>query len=336
MNRHSLSNLLAACAVLALATMGTAQAQESRTWTDASGTFKIEAKFSSLENGKVKLILNDGRAVEIELGKLSAADRKYVEELNSDNPFKPAGENPFQETRPPVELKGSADPPPVMSVNWSGAESIALLGTDDEWQYEPGQVPQGPRPRTVSLPKKTDFFEKLEGMAVNLQARRAALGYVLKRPGVGQQPATRLVMGDLQTGRVSGVVTVPGNLVPLAVHDDGRQVLMRRNDFGHGNADRLELWNVQGSRVARALAWIPTTTAGEERATSLGRSSSTTSGWRPQAGTEKSRSGTTWTPSRSATSTSAATRSPPSAPTAGRSVSAPANGSVCSTPGPCR
>jgi WD40 repeat protein len=46
-------------------------------------------------------------------------------------------------------------------------------------------------------------------------------------------------------------------MMPLALHDDGKHVLMRRNEFGFGNLDRLEIWSIQGKDVVRSLIWIP-------------------------------------------------------------------------------
>jgi hypothetical protein len=56
----------------------------------------------------------------------------------------------------------------------------------------------------------------------------------------------------LGTATVSGVV-----LAPLALHDNGSQALMRRDDQGGGNQDRLELWRLGAGGIERGLSWIP-------------------------------------------------------------------------------
>lgn len=62
-----------------------------RTWSDATGRFKIEAEFISLEDGKVRLRRADGKLLSpLPLEKLSEADRAFVEQLQA------ADENPFQ------------------------------------------------------------------------------------------------------------------------------------------------------------------------------------------------------------------------------------------------
>jgi hypothetical protein len=60
-----------------------AAASASRTWTDSSGKFKIEAKFISLAGGQVTLEKPDGVQIRMPLDKLSAADQSYVTEQAS-------------------------------------------------------------------------------------------------------------------------------------------------------------------------------------------------------------------------------------------------------------
>lgn len=49
-----------------------------REWVDASGQFKIQARFAGLAFGKVKLEREDGQVIEIETEKLSEADREWI------------------------------------------------------------------------------------------------------------------------------------------------------------------------------------------------------------------------------------------------------------------
>jgi nitrite reductase/ring-hydroxylating ferredoxin subunit len=51
----------------------------SREWSDATGTYKVEAYFISLANGLVKLKrADDGRLVDVPLDKLSDTDKEWV------------------------------------------------------------------------------------------------------------------------------------------------------------------------------------------------------------------------------------------------------------------
>lgn len=54
------------------------QAEEPRTWTDATGAFKKQAVFERLEDGFVILKLEDGSIRRIPLAKLSSADQEYA------------------------------------------------------------------------------------------------------------------------------------------------------------------------------------------------------------------------------------------------------------------
>jgi hypothetical protein len=53
-----------------------------RTWTDATGSFTVEAVFVDLSDGKVRLKKTDGRVITVELEKLSSADQQVVRSLS--------------------------------------------------------------------------------------------------------------------------------------------------------------------------------------------------------------------------------------------------------------
>jgi hypothetical protein len=54
---------------------------------------------------------------------------------------------------------------------------LALEPASPEWKITPPSPPEaGFRPKSIALPPKTDFFEKLSGMAVNLVAKKAVVG----------------------------------------------------------------------------------------------------------------------------------------------------------------
>jgi hypothetical protein len=55
-----------------------AEAAKWRTWTDATGEHKTEAKFGGVIAGKVKLTKQDGSTVQIPLEKLSGEDQEWI------------------------------------------------------------------------------------------------------------------------------------------------------------------------------------------------------------------------------------------------------------------
>jgi hypothetical protein len=48
-----------------------------------------------------------------------------------------------------------------------------------------------------------------------------------------------------------------GLLAPVALADDGKTVIMCREEFGFGKHDRLEIWTVSPSSISKGAAWMP-------------------------------------------------------------------------------
>ncbi len=230
-----------------------ARGQELRTWTDLTGKFSIKAKLIGVDGGKVNLEREDGTAMQIDLKKLSKADQEYISS---------AGDSPFQEAESPFKpsegtmAREAAGGPKTVDVDWSSADLIALTAPNDTWQLTPPEFPALDfRPRNIALPPKANFFEGMKGLAINVQAQKAVVGYGMDEPR--PDGTTRIVVCDLKTGKTTAKATAPGRMAPLAIHDDGQHILMRRNEFGFGNQDRLEIWSVRGSSVAKSLIWTP-------------------------------------------------------------------------------
>src|SRR6056297_1263296 len=51
----------------------------SRTWSDKSGRFKIEAKLQHADEQQVRVLKTDGRSVTVPLAQLSEADRAFID-----------------------------------------------------------------------------------------------------------------------------------------------------------------------------------------------------------------------------------------------------------------
>jgi hypothetical protein len=254
-----------ACAAM----VSPAVAAELRVWTDSTGKFKIKAKFLSLENGVVTLEKEDGTEMEIDIKKLSTTDQKAaVEEskADADNPFKPTENDPFKSkskkgtTATPSRggaKTSSGGQPKIVRVNWSSVSRVILSPPKAGWKAEVSSVDASAETELAPapLPNKTSFFEGLNGIAISRAAKKAVVGYVLthgKPEGV-----TRLVACDLANGQSGEAISVPGQMAPLALHDDGEQIVMRRTEFGFGNEDRLEVWTLDGSEVQRNVVWVP-------------------------------------------------------------------------------
>lgn len=234
-----------------------AVAADFRTWSDTSGQFSVKAKYVSSAGGKVTLEQEDGTHLEIELAKLSDADKKYVadEQRKGANPFQKSPNNPFrQKGKAPAPKPADVADPPLTTVDASAARLVDL--GSDAWKVPAsGTQPADLAARAIRLPAKANFFEKTAGLAVNESAKRAVVGYTLDQPR--PQGVTRLVPVDLASGQAQPAITVNGLFAPVALAADGERVLMRRAEFGHGNNDRLELWSLSGGSATKLLRFVP-------------------------------------------------------------------------------
>ena len=250
---------------------------EFRMWGDAKGKNKIKAKFVKLEDNVVTLENEDGDEIEIELKKLSPADQKFAAEAakeGDDNPFKSKSDDPFKpKTKSDKPSAASKDNPSSakeaqagsekfreLSVDSSSAEQLLLGASSDAWKIEIPKAdapPGASKPRPTAIAPGTEMHETLVGMALNRgsAAKSAVVGFSIDKQG--NDAKTRVVLCDLSTGKSGTPAVGPGKMVPIALHDDGRQILMRRDEWGGGLHDRLEVWVPKGKNVARLFSWKP-------------------------------------------------------------------------------
>jgi uncharacterized protein with FMN-binding domain len=80
---------------LLFATLVPSVCAETRIWTDITGQYEIEADYVRKANGKVYLRKSDGQLIAIEYKMLSAADKQYLETLDSE------GSSTAKEETPP-------------------------------------------------------------------------------------------------------------------------------------------------------------------------------------------------------------------------------------------
>lgn len=240
-------------------------AQESRTWSDSTGKFKIQGKFVSVEEGKVTIERDDGKKVVVDLKRLSAADQKYVAEQQSDaaNPFMPVEEP--SPSAPGRRAGGARLRKPAASTaaealmpDWSSAKAVSPGLPTEQWKVSIAAdkaAVSGKPGKAIAVPPKSHFFEAAKALVINETCRRAVLGYTMPEPRPTGQ--SRLVLIDLNKSKSLGTATISGQFAPLALHDNGTQVLMRRDDFGFGNQDRLEVWSLTPSGIQKGVQFVP-------------------------------------------------------------------------------
>ncbi len=227
-------------------------AEEFRKWKDASGKFEIEAKFISVKDGKVNLERRDGKQVAVPVDKLSPVDQGYIEgrmiaggsDSEPDNPFKEVNPNDASMTKPnnPAASGSSGG---SNSSSGSAAESTEPAGAmrewkvvwDDcnettiqigEWNPKIAEQPSDFKLKPIALPPKADFFEKLVESTFSRPAKRAVLTFHIGKPA--QPVKTRMVMVDLEQGKILANAIGDGKWVAMTISDDGQKVVVRNDD----------------------------------------------------------------------------------------------------------
>jgi SLA1 homology domain 1, SHD1/WD40-like Beta Propeller Repeat len=245
-----------------------AQAPEQRTWT--AGDHKVQAKFVSVADGMVTLEQADGEILEVELKQLSAADRKYVadqQQKAASNPFRKKAANPFQKkarnaagggrAMSPSEEGGSAA---GVKPDWSSVRELTTTSAGAGWNVPVTSATHqaaAERLRAVSIPRTTGFFQSPKGLVLSARGSRAVVAYAGAQPGPNQTGTTRITVFDLEKGNLLSTAEQSGLFAPLALRDDGMQVLMRTDAFGPGRHDTLEFWNLNKSGIGKGDQWVP-------------------------------------------------------------------------------
>ncbi len=239
-------------AALSLAIATASRGEDLRTWTDSTGQFDLQAKFVSVEDGVVNLIRENGAKMKIALDKLSRADQEYVAGLISAGPLEASGDSSTMSEEPttgPV-YEGARE----VTVNWDRARKIAIIAGGSGWSIVPGAADTaGFRARSVELPENDRSSGKFNGVAVNIVAKRAVVGYKVRRKLGRMEGSSRIVMCDIESGQTIASATGLGEMTPLAVHDDGERILMRQDGSGMRKANRLEMWSIEGEVATPSL-----------------------------------------------------------------------------------
>ncbi len=231
---------------------------ELRTWTDRSGRFSVEARFTGLADGKVTLANTGGKRVEVPLDRLCEADARYVQDLQRSS------ENPFQEVPAPRRDGVSAREASPRQGNWHGAKTIRPR-TFSRWTF----VPEGQgeaavraladiRDQSVDLgdvPDSDKFFEGVAGLYVSADGHWAAVGRVQGK--VARERNEYLEVVDLQRGKPRGLTPLPGSTTLLDVLPSDALVMYRPDEFGFGKNTLLTIARLKGGQLVPVAQWEP-------------------------------------------------------------------------------
>lgn len=247
-----------------------AQEPETRTWVDATGKFKIEARFSSLVEGTVHLLKPDGTLTKIPLDKLSEADQELAKSLAA-----PATSPATAPSKAPAEkITASNQPVETTPVNWTavpGVERTALPTGGSEpkeirLEPDPSTDPPGEfldrpyvfassNPSRKSQLHRLGFFERAEHLMIDPQHNQAIV--VLKDQPPGKPPAIYLVKIDLKDGKLSNAL-FPVSLKVRDFHPGTGKYLAAANFFLHPNVEDWRVfgvWAETGKALEKQGAW---------------------------------------------------------------------------------
>ena len=256
-----------------------------RTWTDATGNFRIEAKFVTVENDAVKLVRKNGAAIIVPLAKLSTADREIATAMaakmksspsEDDNPFKvddspgpmpktDSGNPGKGDTAPATpRVSGSATtltpggrieielPSTVTPTDASKARSV-IPSRPSKPTYEPDPVPARQIAEgAIGLPKKGDFFEKVTHFSLD---HASAVAAVSRNASFGSKKGfCEIDLLDLGSARLLNTIafSANANAHDIIVHEDSLRFVTSSSD-----TKRIDVWERNSAGLTHINGWLP-------------------------------------------------------------------------------
>jgi hypothetical protein len=240
--------------IAGLGVLSWALVAEARTWTDSSGTHRLEAELVSLADGKVHLQTPAGRMYSIPLSKLSSDDRKFV--LRQDRNLQTADLQSMADRAVPQTLTAARQ------LGSSGTSS-AGPGSSASGTPPPGglQMRQNPAPLPLDpLPPLGQLPSTQGAQSSNQEAQPPATGGE-------QQPATpskdkRIFSGCKSTFQLHGRDGTG------AYWKGGKHYLAKLTFFktegnyvaftstGEGGVEAWAFFDVESCGPSRVYAWM--------------------------------------------------------------------------------
>ena len=242
-----------------------APAAVSRTWTDATGKFKIEAEFVSLDKDQVQLKKADGKFITLGLDKLSAEDQTVARDLAAKAKAPPMKEeNPFEANvsdKPTVaglgtEKKVNLQGVPIITLDAPAAWAATANPSTAPAPKIADRVATIPARATVGANGRTDdFFEKADAMIVDAAHNWLWVG--VKNEPPGGQKSCRLERIDVASGTVLPPMAMPSLVKPVCVDPTGRYLVTSREDDFHNRNKQLDVWEIEGNEVRATTSFKP-------------------------------------------------------------------------------
>ncbi|MDP1564554.1 MAG: SHD1 domain-containing protein [Pirellulaceae bacterium] len=247
--------------------------EEYRTWTDATGKFKVEATIFELTETEVKLLKKDEKVVTIPLEKLSEADRAHLAEVRAKiaaevNPFE--GGTPVRPGQPTGGVDSFSgmlpqnDPEPAPQVFENGAlpiegqsvrpaNEIAL--DSSEFSYIPAQQPSHIADKSVALPssKFSSDYQAHTSSRLFYSGNSGELIAIYRNNPF--QNFSQAILVDTNTEEVFGDFTLPFKEVNDVVVSPSKQsVVTIHNPFGNDGGG-LVFWKPGNDQLVPEKAW---------------------------------------------------------------------------------
>ena len=270
-----------------------AAADTVRTWTDASGKFKIEAEFIEVSDGRARLKTADGKIVGLPLAKLSKQDRQYLRDLmrerkleaemaasggnfgdgRASGPIPPAlraaggGRGiPAARTRnvPPPIAPGRVAATPLKEPAKAGAVSPAdltgMLAVPSRSTNPTrlGAAPAAPAPPDKWNPSGVMLAPGYDDSLKSLHATPGAPWVVCLGYAAGfRSPWSRIELVDVAAGKHLGNFAGPPFMVWARISPSGRRLLTNSTIDGSENLFVLDVWEIDGKKLKHIVSWQP-------------------------------------------------------------------------------
>ena len=181
-------------------------ANEMRSWKDASGKFEVRARLVERSGREVKLRTDKGREITVPIERLSKADRDHLDgrAAAADDPF--AGGRPATPMPADAEMHGEKPGVVAAGTKMSAKTVLPGMGTTLSLKQPASDVPfvADPRPAPPEVPAtavslgKVDFTAKLWGPFVTDAAAGRCLAVVGNQDGSAKNSA-KVFAVDLKT-----------------------------------------------------------------------------------------------------------------------------------------
>ncbi len=246
-----------------------------RTWTDSTGQFKIEARFSSLQNGNVTLEKADGSKKTLPLDKLSDEDQDAAKKFAAKTP----AANPFEGSDDAEAPAAGAESEPLNDEDivapdgdWSSVRDV-MVDISSKGEFVPDAAEGEPLKQMHSVTmdltkgaKDRDFSrEQPAGLFFDRSHQRLIAASTNDDLHGGMRRGPRLEACDLKTGKSLGVVVIDTGIAPCDLSPDGSSVVCMPTQLVSAFHKRrgIEVWRM-GSGGKLAKRWNPNDTRGKE------------------------------------------------------------------------